>query len=233
MSRGQKGIGMVFFDVDGVLFDVPEYEESGEKVAVSTWNAIFDKLGIYHEHERLKEMFISGRFPSYMEWTDEACKVLQQHGLTRKIFMEVINGRPPMRGAGEALQELKRRGYKTAVITGSFKALAMRAQKLFGIDHVVAHCELIFGKNGKLEGWKLTPCDYQEKALYFKEIAKKFGLSPSQCAYVGDDVNDIPIFREAGFTISFNSRKGSVKKAAHVVIDEKDLRKILPYFPPL
>ncbi len=44
MSRGQKGIGMVFFDVDGVLFDVPEYEESGEKVAVSTWNAIFEDL---------------------------------------------------------------------------------------------------------------------------------------------------------------------------------------------
>ena len=56
----QKRIELIFFDMDGVLFDVSKYNEFGEKVAVSTWNAVFDELGIYQEHERLKKLFISG-----------------------------------------------------------------------------------------------------------------------------------------------------------------------------
>ncbi len=46
--------------MDGVLFNVSKYNEFGEKVAVSIWNAVFDELGIYQEHERLKKLFISG-----------------------------------------------------------------------------------------------------------------------------------------------------------------------------
>ena len=131
-----NNIKMIFFDMDGVIFDITGYNESGKKVAISTWNAVFDQAGIYREHERLKEMFIKGEFPSYMEWTDEACRVLQKHGLTREKFIKIINSRPLMNGAEETLNKLKKRGYKTAVITGSFEALALRAKKLLGLDYL-------------------------------------------------------------------------------------------------
>ena len=118
--------------MDGVLVDIIGYNENGKKVAISTWNTVFDQTGIYHEHERLKELFIKGNFPTYMEWTDEACRVLQKHGLTKDKFMEIINSRPLMKGAEDTLRELKKRGYKVAVITGSFKALAKRIKELLG-----------------------------------------------------------------------------------------------------
>lgn len=223
---------MVFFDMDGVLIDVTGYREDGKKVAISTWNTVFDHLGIYHEHERLKAMFMSGEFHSYMDWTDEACRVLQKQGLTREKFLEIISSRPLIEGAEEVVHELKSRGYKTAVITGSFSALAKRVQKLLGLDYAIAHCELRFDEQGNLNEWILEPCDYEGKIEAFVDLAAKTGVSPSGCAYIGDEVNDISIFGVAGLAIAFNCHKEEVRKAAHIVVDKKDLREILPYFPP-
>ena len=224
---------MVFFDMDGVLFDVAGYNENGKKVAISTWNAVFDALGIYHEHERLKEMFIKGEFPSYMEWTDEACKVLQKNRLTKDRFNQIINSRPLMAGVEETLEGLKNRGYKTAVITGNFEVLALRAKKLLDLDYAIGHCRLNFDDTGNLKDWDLIPCDFNGKITYFKKIADEVGISYSECAYVGDEVNDIAIFKEVGLSIAFNCFKEEVKKTADIVIDKKDLREILNYFPPI
>jgi len=226
-------IKMVFFDADGVIFDITGYTEKGKKVAISTWNYLFDKLNIYSEHERLKKLFIKGGFPSYMEWTDEACKVLQKYGLKKQKFMEIINAKSLMKGSKETFSELKRRGYKTALITGSFKASAERVQKIFGLDYITAHCDLIFDKKGNLKKWRLIPCDYEGKIKYFNKLIKKLNLTPALCAYIGDEVNDIPIFKKVGLGIAFNCFKTGVKKAADIVIDKKDLREILPYFPPI
>ena len=90
----------------------------------------------------------------------------------------------------------------------------------------------IFGEEEKPKDWRLIPCDFQGKVDYFNKQAKELNLVPSECAYVGDEVNDIPIFGKAGLSIAFNCHKEQVKKAAHVVIDKKDLREILRYFPP-
>lgn len=226
-------IKMVFFDMDGVLFDVAGYNENGKKVAISTWNAVFDALGIYHEHERLKKMFVKGEFPSYMEWTDEACKVLQKNRLTEDKFKQIINSRPLMVGAEETSKELKNRGYKTAVITGSFEALALRAKELLSLDCAIGHCRLNFDETGDLKNWDLIPCDFDGKIAYFKKIADEIGINYSKCAYIGDEVNDIPIFKEVSLSIAFNCFKKEVKKAAGIVIEKKDLKEILKYFPPI
>jgi len=229
----QKKIKLIFFDIDGVLFDVADYKESSKKVGKGSCSAVFDQAGIYNEHERLKEMFIKGYFPSYTEWTDEACRVLQKHGLTKEKFMKIINGRPLMSGAKETLNELRKRGYKTVLITGTFKALAKKAEKLLGLDSIIAHCDLIFDEKGHLKEWKLIPCDFEGKIEYLNKLAMKFNLSPQECAYIGDEVNDVAVLKKAGLSIAFNSSKKEVKEAAHIIIDKKYLREILKYFPPI
>lgn len=218
---------VIFFDMDGVLIDVSNFQESGEKVAVSTWHAVFDGLGIRGEHERLKEQFKAGAFPSYMEWTDTACQVLQSHGLTERQFTAFISNRPFMTGAVDAISELKERGYRTAVITGSFGALAKRVQDELGINEAVAHCNFTFDAEGKLKEWQLVPCDYDGKVDTFIQLTRQYGVEPTECIYVGDEVNDIPIFEKAGLAIAFNCRKKSVRDAADIVVDGKDLREIL------
>ena len=224
-----KEIKLVVFDMDGVLFDVASYNENGKKVAKSTWNTVFHELNIYHEHERLKQMFINNDFPSYVEWTDEACRVLRDNGLTKEVFTGIINRIPLMNGAQETFRWLRKKGIKTGVITGSFKALAERAQEVVGLDYIIAHCELIFNKKGNLESWNLIPCDIIGKVEYFNKLVKQLNLSPKESAFVGDEVNDIPIFRKVGLSMAFNCSKKEVKREADIVIDRKDIREIMRY----
>jgi phosphoserine phosphatase len=220
---------LAFFDLDGVIYDVGDCNETGTKVGKSAWNVLFDYLGILGEHNRLKHLYTSGYFPSYMDWTDEACRVLQGKGLTEQALDDCFASRQFMPGVKETFKELHQRGYHMAIISGSLKYLADQAAQELDIDRVIAHCELFFDPSGKLDNWHLTPSDYEDKAVYFHRIARDFGLRSDQCAYIGDEVNDISLFHEAGLSVAFNSRKPSVSEAAQIVIDKPDLREILPY----
>ncbi len=221
--------GLVFVDMDGVVLDTKGYQESNRNIALSSWNVLFQELGIYHEHEKLKQRYLSGEFPSYMEWTDEACKVLQKHGLTKDKYFDFIEKRPFVKGAKETVAELKKKKYKIALISGSFQELADKCKNDLGLDYAVGHCSLSFDKTGKLQKWKLIPCDFEGKVVYFRKIADEAGISHSKCIYVGDNVNDVPIFREIELAIAFNATKEEVKKEADVVIQDSDLRDILKY----
>ena len=147
--------------------------------------------------------------------------------------METINRRPLMNGAIETTNELKRRGYKMAGITGSFEALALKVKEILGLDYSIGHCRLIFDDFGNLKDWILIPCDFEDKRNFIAKIANEFNLSSSECCYVGDGISDIPAFKEVGLSIAFNATKEEVRKSADVVIDKKDLKEILKYLPEI
>ena len=180
-------------------------------------------------HERIKEIFLRNGFKSYIEWADVCCCVLKAKELTKQTFQKVINERPLMKGAVETFEVLRESNVTTAVVTGSFEELALRAKKELGIHHVMAHCRLIFDEAGYLKDWKIFATDWKDKLKFVKYLADVNKISLQECAYVGDDVNDVPVFKKVGLAIAFNCNKRVVMENAHVVIKEKDLRKILPY----
>jgi phosphoserine phosphatase len=180
------------------------------------------------KHRQLKRKFEAGEFTSSIEWTNEACKILKINNLTEEKFSKIINDQPFIRGAGETILELKKLGYKTAIITGSFSALAKRLQKEFGVDEVIAHCDFKFNRDGKLKNWKLLPCcGHEDKVGVFLQMVKRHRVIPSECVYVGDDVNDISVFQKVGLSIAFNCNKKEVKDVVDIVVEGKDLRLIL------
>lgn len=82
---------------------------------------------------------------------------------------------------GMAFQILREHGIKTAIITSeNTKMVERRAAKLH-ID---------FLKQGKCNGGKLEAA---------KEICQELGISLSEVAFVGDDVNDIELLEQVGF----------------------------------
>ncbi len=230
---------MIFFDMDGVLFEKPWQESKSRKVAISTWDLLFKKLGQYDMYEALKKNFETGLYgdddDSYVKWKEIICKTLKLIPLDEKTFQEVIDSRILSRGAKELFQKLKKSKIKTAIITGSFYRLAQRAKKeLDELTHFRAHCRLFFNDNGLLERWELNKTDYKHKREIMKELALKEGLidkngnpNLNQCVYVGDDVNDLEAFEAAGLAIAFNSQKSIVKKAADIIIIGGDLTEIL------
>lgn len=82
---------------------------------------------------------------------------------------------------GMAFQLLREHGIRTAIITSEdTKMVERRAMKL----------RIDFLKQGKRNGGKLEAA---------KEICKELGISLSEVAFVGDDVNDIELLEQVGF----------------------------------
>jgi phosphoserine phosphatase len=230
---------MIFFDLDGVLFEKPWLESKSRKVAISTWDLLFKKLGQYNIYETLKKNFEKGLYgddiDSYLKWKEAACQTLKIIPLDENIFQEVIDSRILSRGAKELFQKLKISKIKTAIITGSFYRLAQKAKiELGGVNHIRSQCRLLFDDKGLLKRWELDKTDYKHKVEIMEELALKEGIidengnpNLNQCVYVGDDVNDLEAFRAAGLAIAFNSQKSIVKKAADIIIIGGDLTEIL------
>ena len=57
----------------------------------------------------------------------------------------------------------------------------------------------------------------QDKLKAFREILSAEGLSASEAAFVGDDVIDLPVMRNCGFSVAVANARREVKDAAHYV----------------
>ncbi len=95
-------------------------------------------------------------------------------------------------GAEHLFAELKRLGYKTAILSGGFSYFARQVQARLGIDYVFANeLEVV---DGKVTGVAVEPIvDAQRKADLLQELAIKEGLQLEQTIAVGDGANDLPM----------------------------------------
>ena len=82
-------------------------------------------------------------------------------------------------GAEVLFAELKRLGYKTAILSGGFSYFAKQLQAKLGIDYVFAN-ELQI-ENGKVTGVAVEPIvDAQRKADLLRQLAEQEGLCLSR-----------------------------------------------------
>ncbi|WP_248796020.1 phosphoserine phosphatase SerB [Pseudomonas sp. MWU13-2105] len=108
-------------------------------------------------------------------------------------------------GAELLFAELKRLGYKTAILSGGFTYFARQLQVKLGIDYVFANeLEVV---DGKCTGVAIEPIvDAQRKADLLRELATKEGLSLEQTIAVGDGANDLPMLAIAGLGVAFRAK---------------------------
>ena len=224
---------LIFFDMEGVIFETG-VDEKRNGIAPSLWAVIPPILGkeAVEAENKGKEMWLSGEFKNYFEWSRYAFENYKKYGLTMKKFYDVINKVPFMNGAEETFKKLHERGYRTVLISGGFKNLADRAIRELGIEHVFAACEFFFDETGKLVNWNMLPSDYEGKVDFMRLMMRELGAKPDECAFIGDASNDIPISKEVGLSIAFNAQKELQDICTHKINQKnKDLRAILEYFP--
>jgi phosphoserine phosphatase len=128
-------------------------------------------------------------------------------------------------GAETLFAELKRLGYKTAILSGGFTYFAKQLQARLGIDYVFANeLEVV---DGKVTGVAIEPIvDAQRKADLLKELAHKEGLRLEQTIAVGDGANDLPMLAIAGLGVAFRA-KPLVKQSAKQAISTLGLDGVL------
>ncbi|MEQ7919747.1 phosphoserine phosphatase SerB [Xanthomonas sp. WHRI 1810A] len=128
-------------------------------------------------------------------------------------------------GAETLFAELKRLGYKTAILSGGFTYFAKQIQARLGIDYVFANeLEVV---DGQCTGRAIEPIvDAQRKADLLRELAFKEGLSLEQTIAVGDGANDLPMLAIAGLGVAFRA-KPLVKQSAKQAISTLGLDGVL------
>lgn len=98
---------------------------------------------------------------------------------------------------GHGLKMLQGQGVQLAIITGRASGATGHRARALGIDH------LYMGSEGKLPA--------------FLDILEKTGLSAEECAYVGDDVIDLPVMRRVGFPVAVPAAPNIVLSHAQYV----------------
>ena len=98
---------------------------------------------------------------------------------------------------GHGMKMLKRSGVELAIITGrNSQLVALRAINL-GVTHIYQGAE--------------------DKLSAFLELLEKTGNDPAECAYMGDDVVDLPVMRRCGLAVCVPASPALVKQHAHYV----------------
>lgn len=96
---------------------------------------------------------------------------------------------------GLGMKLLKASGVEMAIITGRSSKVVTKRAETTGIAHFYQ------GVEDKLEA--------------FNDLVKKLNVSPEECAFMGDDVVDLPPMRRCGLAITVPAATPLVKQYAH------------------
>ncbi|MCF8383302.1 MAG: phosphoserine phosphatase SerB [Chlorobium sp.] len=201
---------MVVFDMDSTLITSEVIDELakeagvGEEVSAITEQAMRGELEFNESLER---------------------RVAQLRGLDEHVMESIAARLQLTEGAERLFGNLKRLGYKTAILSGGFTYFGHYLQKKLSIDYVYANTLEI--ENGKLTGRVLgRVVDGARKAELLGLLAEKENISLEQTVAVGDGANDLPMLGKAGLGIAFRA-KPIVRERAKQAISTLGLDAIL------
>lgn len=201
---------LAVFDFDSTLMD-------GETI-----DFFAEELGIGEKVAHITEEAMSGRL-DFFESLQQRVGLLK--GLDFSVVEKISHNLPYMKGAKETIAELKRRGMTVVCFSGGFRTATMYAKDILGYDADFSNA--LHVKDGKLTG--LVGGDMMfnySKGDMLVRLQNILGVSEEETLVCGDGANDLSMFAHAGTRVAFCGRD-ILKKEANIIVDEKDLTKIL------
>ena len=202
-------IELVVFDLDNVIIDGEAIDEIGKLANVED------------EIAEITEKAMQGEIDFETSIKD---RVQLLEGISIEDIEKVADELPLMDGASETIARLKDEDVDVSIISGSFDIVAEKIKEKLGIDKVYTNSFTV--EDGKLTGEVTGPLVSGSKLDVLKDHVENAGIALDEVVAVGDGANDISMIESAGCGIAFNA-KDSVKEIADVVVEEKDLCKVL------
>lgn len=203
---------IVVFDMDGTLTQ-----------HVSSWQLIHEKLGIWDADAcHYQEQFLKGKI-SYRKF----CVLDAQRwkGLPVADITSHLHAIPYSKNVKSTLTELKKLGFKLAIISTGLDLLAFKVKKDLAIDYCI--CNKLYVSKGRLTGRVKIDIAHGEKGKVFRRLLKQAGIKSGEAIFVGDSATDIPAAKVAGYAIAFNASHSGLADIADYNCQTKDFREVL------
>lgn len=201
---------LVCFDMDSTLIKAEVIDELARR------------HGVGEEVAEVTERAMRGELDFKASFRERMSKLV---GLDESVLAEIAEELPLMEGVERLMVNLKRLGYRTAILSGGFTYFALHLQKKLGFDEIHAN-ELII-ENGKVTGEVSEPIvDAERKAELLEVIALRQGFTLDQTIAVGDGANDLKMLAKAGMGIAFRA-KPLVRAQARQAISTSGLDGVL------
>ncbi|MFY0991496.1 phosphoserine phosphatase SerB [Halomonas sp. C05BenzN] len=192
---------LVCFDMDSTLIQAEVIDELARR------------HGVYDEVAEVTERAMRGELDFQQSFRERMAKL---RGLDESVLAEIAETLPLMDGVERLMKQLKRLGYRTAILSGGFTYFARHLQETLGFDEIHAN-ELVI-ENGKVTGEVREPIlDANRKAELLHEIAAREGLAMEQTIAVGDGANDLKMLAAAGLGIAFRAKPLVRAQASHSI----------------
>jgi 3-deoxy-D-manno-octulosonate 8-phosphate phosphatase (KDO 8-P phosphatase) len=98
---------------------------------------------------------------------------------------------------GQGIVLLQGAGVQTGIISGRVSAATERRASELGMTFLRQ--------------------DVSDKVAVFDDLLREAGVSPDECAYIGDDVGDVEIMRRVGLAVAVADAADAAKHVAHLV----------------
>lgn len=214
---GTDGIKLVVFDMDGVLVDF-----------YSSWVWVHDHFGTCNDDSL--ESYMSGEIDD-REFIrrDLALWFGKRPKIHISKIEDILKTIPLMKGIKRTISALKEIGMKCAILSGGLDILANRLRVEYCFDMAMSNA-LVLDNNGYLTGEGVVNVNLNDKATPLIEMQDSLGITPSECAAVGNSAIDVNMFHHSALGIAFNPDGPHVVKHSDLVVYKKDLTEILRYF---
>ncbi len=207
---------LVVFDVDGTLTKHN-----------SIWWRLHEVFETTEEGKEFYDQFFAGEI-SYQEWADLDAGLWR--GRSVEEIMAIVHTTELVPGAVETIAEIRNRGLEVAILSGGINFLADDIARRVNISYVLTN--ELESKNGILTGRVRVRVGWGEKVEEIKEILDHFETGFERTIFVGDGRNDVSVLKKVGLAIAFRPEHPEVERSADIVVNEEDLRAILPHIPP-
>ena len=190
---------LFIFDMDGVL-----------TVDSSSWNYVHKRFQV--DNREMRQKFEMGKI-SYEEflrgdvklWIDKRGKV------SKSEIVSILNEIPLSTGLAEAINLLKSRGKKVAIVSGGISWLADRIGSYVEFDSVHSN-HLLTDSSGYLIPEGKVEVDFQHKDRNVRDIQAKFAIEKQNTVCIGDSFDDRSMFQESAYSIAFSPRHADLTK---------------------
>lgn len=190
-------IRAIFVDMDGTAV---HYEQGDFH---SSWDALGHTLCDRTQWDRALDLFY-GQPEKYADWLQYNVTLLAGKRVADAEDVLFPGGKPPYTPGFESFFRTISGRYITGIISSGVSVVSQFIVEAIGIDFEISN--FVELEDGIFTGRTEQRVPLWEKDRIVREQAARFGLTPAQVCFVGDNENDLPALGVVGLPVLFNPK---------------------------